>query len=104
MTTSNKNFSPKNWLSNLLMANQYLEHKNIDPKLFMSSLKTNISIAIPLSVDLTIEEALDDIKVCLKTVQKKNILKGDKIYAYYRISNYIEGRKLLGLKIHVIQQ
>ena len=68
MTTSNENFSSKIWLSKLLMANQYLEQKNIDPKLFMSSLKTDISIAIPLPIDLTIEKAHDDIKVCLRTV------------------------------------
>ncbi len=104
MTTSNKNFSPKNWLSNLLMANQYLEHKNTDPKLFISSLKTDISIVIPLPVDPNMEEAHNDIRTCLKTVQKKNTLKGDKIYTYFRISNYIHDRKLLGLKVHIIQQ
>jgi len=104
MNTSNENFCPKIYLSNLLMANQYLEHKNIDPKLFMSSLKTDISIAIPIPVDPTMEEAHDNIKVCLRTVQKKNVLKGDKIYAYFRISNYIHDRKLLGLKAHVIRQ
>src|SRR6266487_4610256 len=104
MNTSNEKFCPKIYLSNLLMANQYLEHKNIDPKLFMSSLKTDISIAIPIPVDPTMEEAHDNIKVCLRTVQKKNVLKGDKIYAYFRISNYIHNRKLLGLKAHVIRQ
>src|SRR6266487_1161726 len=102
MTTSNKNFSLKTWLSNLLMANQYLEHRNIDPKLFMFSLKTDISIAIPLPVDPNMEEAHDDIRICLKTVQKKNTLKGDKIYAYFRISNYIYNRKLLGFKVYII--
>jgi len=45
-----------------------LEYKNTDPKLFMSSLKIDISIAIPLPVDPNIEEAHDDIRICLKTV------------------------------------
>jgi len=83
MNTSNENFCPKIYLSNLLMANQYLEHKNIDPKLFISFLKRDISIAIPLPVDPDMEEAHDDIRICLKTVRKKNTLKGDKIYVYF---------------------
>jgi hypothetical protein len=104
MNTSNENFCPKKWLSNLLTANQLLEQKNIDPKLFMSSLKTDISIAIPLPVDSIVEEAHNDLKTCLKTIQGKNALKGDKIYAYYRISNYIRERRSLGTKVHIIRQ
>jgi len=104
MSTSNETFCPKQWLSNLLTANQLLEQKNTDPKLFMSSLKTDISIAIPLPVNSTVEEAHDDLKTCLKTIQGKNTLKGDKIYAYYRISNYIRERKSLGFKVYAIRQ
>ncbi len=70
----------------------------------MSSLKTDISIAIPLPVDSIVEEAHNDLKTCLKTIQGKNALKGDKIYAYYRISNYIRERRSLGTKVHIIRQ
>ena len=97
-------FCPKKWISNLLTANQLLERRNVDPKLLLTYLKTDLSTAIPLPVDPAIEETHDDLKHCLKVIQSKKALKGNKIYGYYRISNYIRERRMLGIQACCIRQ
>src|SRR5215208_874422 len=95
---STTTFCPKEWISNLLTENQLLERNTTDPKYFMNFLKSDLAIAVPIDVDEATEALHDDFKYCWRMIQRKYTLKGEKIYAYYRISNYIRARRDLRYK------
>ena len=76
-------FCPKEWISNLLTVSQLLEQSSTNPKHFMNYLKTDLEIAVPMDVDPYTEALHDEFKYCWKMTQKRNALKGEKIYAYY---------------------
>jgi len=103
MENIDSTFEPKEWISHLLTAAQLIERRNVDLTKLLSHLYIDLDTAIPLEPDQSTVEAYDDLKTCIRAAQSKMLLKGDKLYAYYRISNWIRAQKNLRVKAHQIR-
>ncbi len=98
MENVNQSLNPKEWISRLLTASQLLERKNADYKSLLIYLKTDLDTARPVTSENLIETLCDDPKTAFKITQSRKALKGDKIYAYYRIGEYLRLLKASGMK------
>ena len=78
------------------------QKKNVDLKKLLSHLYIDLDTAIPLEPEPSTVRAYDDLKTCIRAAQSKMLLKGDKLYAYYRISTWIRAQKNLRIKAHQI--
>jgi len=104
MENIDSTFEPKEWISHLLTAAQLIERRNVDLKKLLTHLYIDLDTAIPLEPEPSTVLAYDDLKTCIRAAQSKMLLKGDKLYAYYRISTWIRAQKNLRVKAHQIRQ
>lgn len=104
MENPNGTVDTKEWISQLLIATQLAEQGNVNFKILMPYLKTDLEVAMPLEVNEADQQAYNDIGTTIRLARSKRTLKGNKIFAYYQISNYIRGLKTSGMKAYQVRQ
>src|SRR5579883_815094 len=98
MDNISNTLKPKEWISHLLTVSQLIERKNVDFKSVMQYLKVDLDTAISVQATEFTEVQCNIPRNSLKYAQSRRTLKGEKLYAYYKISKYIRGLKRTGMK------
>jgi len=98
MDNVSNTLKPKKWISHLLTVSQLVERKNVDFKSVMQYLKVDLDTAISVQATEFTEIQCNTSRNALKYAQSRRTLKGEKLYAYYKISEYIRELKRTGIK------
>src|SRR5579863_5074416 len=98
MDNVSNTLKPKKWISHLLTVSQLVERKNVDFKSVMQYLKVDLDTAISVQATEFTESQCNIPRNTLKYAQSHRTLKGEKLYAYYRISEYIRELKRTRMK------